>query len=299
MSLHLVTTSLDLGLDGGTTRAALNDSWKTARLSLSAFQDETIRLRFTNAWGDVRSRLDQVYMLGSTQALATPGDTSSCLNKTFTITPWVFNVDVSGDDGLMIRNAQLGPRLMAKEIALPYGVISFKNSQGTVLGTERFELKAKTDKGIKSSLLSCTVTTAVAYAQHPTAGVKYVINARYEVTNFKTAPNAKLNVSQVYEFYPEIAEDDFEEELACEPSNNDDELIEIPLDWISHFSCARWKPIVRYEFVPNGTALLKSVTFAQRLHFTPDGEPLRGSMVIHDCQPGHEGTLSEPCMFTL
>jgi hypothetical protein len=291
-----ITTRLNVLPNTPPIFGTLNDGWKTARFSLEGFQDDPIRLRFSN--GDDnnhRTRIDQVYMLGSTQALATSADTSQCANRTLSDIWWKVNVDLSGDDGLIVRDATLGTRYMAKEISLPYGVISFKNKKGTILGTERFELKTKTDKGIKSELISCAVTTPVAYdrPEHHAAGDKLVITAKYLVTNFKTAPTAKLYVDQVYEFHPEVDEDAYEEDLACEPSNESNAT-----DGFSHFSCARWKPIVRYEFIPTATVFLNSVTFAQRLHMTPDGQPLRGTMVIHDCAANNQGTNAEPCMFT-
>lgn len=191
---------------------------------------------------------------------------------------WSGRASVSDDDGLIMENVTLGARLMAKQISLPYMALTTSK-----FSRKRFELKPNSTGTGRSQLIGFWIESE---------GARMIIQATYRIDTLASGSTSYLFVTQRYEFHQQINEEE-QPLLACEPSQNN-----IATSLFSNFVCARWKPIASYTFVGQNGETLKSLKMPQRLHFTPDGDPVRGNAVIRDCERKETGTNAEPCLFT-
>ena len=200
---------------------------------------------------------------------------------------WTVSASVSADDGLVVQNATLGTRLLAPLISLPYVQL-----QTSAFGSQRFELKPNGASPGRSRLIGYWAARELFEGDRP----RLVVQANYRLDSFPNSSQSTLFVTQRFEFHEEVPENFggmTPEQYACEPS--EDNPLTAPF---AQFTCARWKPIYSYSFLGRGGETLSSLGMPERLHFTPDGEPLRGNAVIHDCNNGESGTLAEPCWIT-
>ena len=150
---------------------------------------------------------------------------------------WAMDVEVSANDGIVLRNVTLGHRLMAKEISLPYYLLQTSAFQLT-----RAELKPNSTDQIARSRL-------IDYREE-LEEEKLVIYAVYIVSDIPQGSGSCLRITQRYEFHKAI-------EGGCEPSEN--------------LQCARFKPIVEYKFDGANNEMLTSINTVQRAYFLVDG----------------------------
>ena len=105
--------------------------------------------------------------------------------------------------------------------------------------------------------------TRLVYYNVLTNDTKRVIEARYLVDQILDSSQDCVLVTQRYEFYKPVPGDD------CEPSAT------VP--------CARWKPIIQYNYRPGSGAQLQSIRFAQRFHFQNNGAVGNSVGLFRDC----------------
>lgn len=162
---------------------------------------------------------------------------------------WTMDVELSGNDGLVLRNVMLGPRYMAKAISIPYYVL-----QTSVLPLTRAELKPdSTDTTARSRLVDYHEDMDVE---------KLTIYATYSVDNIPAGSGSCLEITQRYEFY--------KDGTGCEPSDR--------------LPCARFRPIVEYKFYGQNQELLTSINIVQRDYFQVDGKPGNSNAIFRDCE---------------
>jgi hypothetical protein len=170
---------------------------------------------------------------------------------------WSMNVEVSDDDGVVLRDVMLGERYMAKEMSLPYFVL-----QTSVFPATRGELKPdSTDATARSRLVSYAIDTD---------SEKLIIEATYVVESIPATSQSCLFVTQRYEFH--------KGGVGCEPSEN--------------LRCNRFKPIVKYHFVSRESNFLISFNTVQRHYFKVDDKPVNSAAIFRDCDNPLEPT---PC----
>ena len=201
---------------------------------------------------------------------------------------WSVRASVSSEDGLVVENVTLGQRLMAQKISIPY--LQLKTSKFD----KRMELRPNTTITdlARGRLIGFWVADEVGLVGANGTNIpRRVIEAVYRLDRFANGSTSVLFVRQRYEFFQATSQEQYPE-LACEPSND---TIAAPFE---EFTCARWKPIYSYNFLARGGETLTSIKMPERLHLTPDGQPLRGNAVLHDCEDNETGTTMEPCLFT-
>jgi uncharacterized repeat protein (TIGR01451 family) len=168
---------------------------------------------------------------------------------------WSMQAEVSDDDGLVLRDVRLGQRYMAEKLSVPYYTLETINAQEQVaLPKGRGELKPNSvDATMRSRLVNYYVTTD---------DEKLVVEATYLVDRIPASSQSCLHITQRYEFYKQGLG-------PCEPSGE--------------FSCARWKPVVKYEFYGLGGETLKSINIAQRQHLRIANYPTNSVGLFKDC----------------
>jgi uncharacterized repeat protein (TIGR01451 family) len=164
------------------------------------------------------------------------------------IPDWRMDVEVSDDDGLVLKNIRLENRYMAEEISVPYYVL-----QTNFNPPQRGELKPSSSDPTMTSRL-------VFYAIWNEAD-KLVVQAIYVIGNVPNGSSNCLEISQRYEFLKSIPGDQ------CEPSGT--------------LPCARWRPMVSYKFVGAPTDF-NFVSIAQRQHPTVDQNPYNSVGLFRD-----------------
>jgi uncharacterized repeat protein (TIGR01451 family) len=173
---------------------------------------------------------------------------------------WTMQVEVSDNDGLVLRDVKLGKspneRYMAEKISVPYYKL-----QTNAFSTPRAELKpdGSSDTSASSHLIDYQVIRD---------DQKLVIQATYLIdkipsTTFPNPPSC-LHITQRYEFYKRVPGD------ACEPS--------------ATLPCARWKPIIKYRFFGQNADSLTSVNVPQRFHFRVNGFQDNSVGLFRDCE---------------
>src|SRR6266404_5967388 len=163
---------------------------------------------------------------------------------------WSMLVQVTDNDGLVLRDIKLGQRYMAEKISVPYYYL-----ETTALPKQRGELKpAGTDASMRSRLVNYYTAAD---------DEKLVIEATYVIDQIPAGSPSCLYITQRYEFYRTKPGDN------CEPS--------------STLPCSRWKPIVKYQFIGrNGGDSLRSINIAQRQHRTVDNNLLNSVGLFRD-----------------
>ena len=223
---------------------------------------------------------------------------------------WTLDYGISACEGLVVSNVVLGARPMAERMSVPYLDVETCTSGSTVSGctstttrhiTLRTEaIEAQTDPTaytrvhlIKSSMDPTPALDATSFQQKPSRSDPCkgldpcgysAVYAVYRVDLVPAPPGGQpatyVDITQRYEFYRDfMITNDRLKAFACEPSAFAPGGFLTPLE-----DCARWKPIVSYDFVDTSqTTLLTSVNAAARLHFTPDALAERASTFIRDC----------------
>jgi hypothetical protein len=258
---HIVGTRdsngvMNLYLDGelkGTTQASDANTTSEAPFVLGAWDDRFGVIELFSGLIDQAAVYNRALDPSEIQAIFNAGGAGKCQvcgqpkitrpdPGTLSNADWNLTYQVTDQDGLELDDVSLATRYMAKEINLPYFRL-----QTTNFPPKRCTL---TPDGDPTQGLLCTSRLVNFETSQPGAGL-LEIKADYEVDNVSTQfPNACLLITQDYQFSPPNP-------LGCEPSNT---LI-----------CARFKPIVSYEFVPGDPSeTLASINTAQRLHFAVD-----------------------------
>ncbi|MEK6281680.1 MAG: Ig-like domain-containing protein [Acidobacteriota bacterium] len=167
---------------------------------------------------------------------------------------WSMLVQVTDNDGLVLRDIKLGQRYMAQRISVPYYYL-----ETTTFPRQRGELKPDGADASKRSRLVNYYTT--------TDDEKLVIEATYIIDQIPAGSPSCLHITQRYEFYRSRPGDQ------CEPSGT--------------LPCARWKPMIKYQFVGRNGEFLKSLNIAQRQHRIVDNNSYNTVGLFKDCDfPG-------------
>ncbi|MEK6335595.1 MAG: Ig-like domain-containing protein, partial [Acidobacteriota bacterium] len=147
---------------------------------------------------------------------------------------WSMLVQMTPNDGLVLRDVKLGQRYMVEKISVPYFYL-----ETSALPKTRGELRPDgTETSMRSRLVNFNTIT-----NDPT---KLVIEATYVIDQIPAGSQSCLEIIQRYEFYRTRAGDN------CEPG--------------ATLPCSRWKPIVKYRFTGQNGETLRSINIAQRQH---------------------------------
>ncbi|MEW6207722.1 MAG: HYR domain-containing protein [Acidobacteriota bacterium] len=162
---------------------------------------------------------------------------------------WSMDVEVSEDDGLVLRNVTLAHRYMAQELSLPYYIL-----QTSALEMTRAELKPNSsDETARSKL--------VEYGELIDEE-KLTVYAVYAVDRIPAGSNSCLRITQRYEFH--------KSGVGCEPSEN--------------LLCSRFKPIVEYTYYGHDGETLTKINTVQRTFYVVDGWFDRSTVgLFRDC----------------
>ena len=160
---------------------------------------------------------------------------------------WRMDVEVSDNDGLVLRNVTLENRYMAEKISVPYYTLE----TSAVTPAQRGELKpAGTDASLRSRLVNY---------QSWSDAEKLVVEATYVIDQIPAGSTNCLQIIQHYEFN--------KRRVGCEPSDT--------------LPCSPWKPIVQYKYF--GSSPLVSITIPQRFHFAVNGFQDNSIGLFRDC----------------
>jgi len=196
------------------------------------------------------SNYQQCHCSAATIPVPTPETLSSNVQS-----PWSMNVEVSADDGLVIRDVTLNGRYMAERLSSPY----FTLDTTSIPPSNNVPITGKLmPNGTWGYLRSRLVDYRV-----DTTNMVRVIEARYVIDQIPGAPQDCLLISQRYEFYAPVEGDH------CEPN--------------AQLPCARWKPIVTYNFRSTSGNQLRSFQVAQRFHFMVDTFARNSVGIFRDC----------------
>jgi uncharacterized repeat protein (TIGR01451 family) len=159
-------------------------------------------------------------------------------------------VDVSDDDGLVLKNIKLENRYMAEQISVPYYYLE----TNAINPATRGELKPDSgDPSMASRLVNFNSWSD---------DEKLVVEATYVIGQIPAGSTNCLEIVQRYEFYKSKPGD------KCEPSGT--------------LPCARWKPIVSYKFRgPAGE--FHNIQIAQRHHYHDNGFERNAVGLFRDC----------------
>lgn len=183
------------------------------------------------------------------------------------ISGWDMTVEVSPNDGVILRDISLNGRYMAKSISIPY----FKLETTKTSGELRGELKANSnDAMLRSRLVKVDAFADYpALYQYPTTPFpNIVVLAEYVIDRISPTSDSCLHVWQEYIFGGK----DLTKQLLgkpCEPSGT------VP--------CAAFFPSVRYRFESRNDEVLLSFNAIQRNQFWVNALPVNGVGVFRDC----------------
>lgn len=187
---------------------------------------------------------------------------------------WSMKVEVSDNDGLVLRDVKLGRRYMAQEISVPYFTLKttgFSDAQGNPV---RGELKpAGDDAAARSRLIDFQVSQP---GSNP-----LVIKATYGIDKISsTGADSCLSITERYEFYKEVTD--------CEPSQYVDDAVLQPYI-LPSLKASPFKPIIEYAFHSDGAQgadgdKLISVNIPQRLSFQDEGFPENTGTFFRDAE---------------
>jgi len=177
---------------------------------------------------------------------------------------WFANFDLSDDDGLVAKDVSYQGRVIAKNMSLPY--LTLKT---TKIDTQRIEVGSNVASPGRTRLVDFSVSNV---ADNLNA------EATYLVDQLPGSSAGCLEVKQTYRFLPPFSGD------KCEPSG----LLG---------SCARFYPLVSYNFTSTDDERLVEIHSPQRLYFTPDGDNKRSAGLFRDSElplAAIPGTCSPP-----
>ena len=231
---------------------------------------------------------------------------------------WQLSYEISQCEGLVISDVGLGAysggRRMAERMSLPYLDIATclptVASGCTHVQSRHISLQVNADETVSQTpptiytlvrLVSGPTLNRVTSPSSPPCNGLFLcdhlsVEATYRVFLAPPTPNLTndeyVDVTQNYEFYRDFNENNLGDKdfknLGCEPK--------LPLFGHNLSDCARWKPLVHYDYHP-GTSqrVILRVNAAERLHFTPDYLAVRASTLARDCD---RGTDQHGCGFT-
>ena len=182
---------------------------------------------------------------------------------------WGMTVEVSGNDGVVLRDVSLNGRYMARSISLPYFTVETTKTSGR----RRGELKPNgSDATLRSRLVK---VDAFADIQNPfLPGTNIVVLAEYVVDRITPTSDSCLRIWQEYVF----AGKEMTKNILgkpCEPSGT------VP--------CAAYFPTVRYRFESRNDEVLLSFNAIQRNQFWVNGLAANAIGIFRDCD------LTGPC----
>jgi hypothetical protein len=162
---------------------------------------------------------------------------------------WALRAHASADDGVVVEDVRLGPRLMARKLSLPY----FEVHLGRGRGVARGELtRAVLDPGARRLGTELVRFDCVARSHAVVVEGVYSLDLPGRWTS---------TVTQRYVFERRLTGE------RCEPTGR--------------LPCARWWPTVRFDLAPGADAVrwFRSV---QRFELAPDGTPGGTANLFHD-----------------
>ena len=177
---------------------------------------------------------------------------------------WSMLVQMTPNDGLVLRDVKLGQRYMVEKINVPYYYL-----ETSALPKTRGELRPDgSETSMRSRLVNFTTNTD---------DTKLVIEATYVIDQIPAGSPSCLEITQRYEFYRTKAGDN------CEPS--------------AKLPCSRWKPIVKYRFTGQNSETLQSINIAQRQHRKVDNNVYDTVGLFRDNDTLKEFVTSGPDIF--
>jgi hypothetical protein len=248
--------------------------------------------------GDVATDSGKIVLAGKTESIDFPlaqpyqnelkGDSDAFISEIVscdlpTVTPpsgqvpllgngWSMTVEVSEDDGVVLRDVTFGFRYMAKQMSLPYLILSTGAASG------RFELMPNSSfGGARSRLVNFEI-------KNDPGTLRMGIFATYVIDQFSSGGSCLL-VRQAYEF-GQAQEND------CEPSEETD-----PLGYLGvvPLPCVRFFPTVRYRYLDAPGEELNSISIPLRMHFRADGKTTNTVALFRDCNLPVPILPWEPC----
>ena len=177
---------------------------------------------------------------------------------------WSMLVQMTPNDGLVLRDIKLGQRYMVEKISVPYFYL-----ETSALTKTRGELRPDSaETSMRSRLVKFYTTTD---------DTKLVVEATYVIDQIPAGSQSCLEITQRYEFYRTKAGDN------CEPS--------------AKLPCSRWKPIVKYRFTGANGETLRSINIAQRQHRKVDNNSYDTVGLFRDNDTLKELVTSGPDIF--
>ncbi len=167
---------------------------------------------------------------------------------------WTLMRTVSPKDGLVVNQAMLGTRLMARQISLPYvnikttafsGNVELTPNAANIVGRSRL---IDFWEGVDENQLAIEATYAIDHISSANSRSCVLLTQHYEFSRLQNR----------FSFAPDAS---------CEPS----EQIGFPFPPpFRSLQCARFKSTVKYAYVGDRDELLVSLQAPQRMHFQPD-----------------------------
>jgi Tol biopolymer transport system component len=171
---------------------------------------------------------------------------------------WIMNYRFSSDSGMELNNISLYGRLMAEWISTPYFVIAAHNASGSGQGYGQLWANGSNPDGSLHSTLT-------DFKVNPPEGSRLLLEATYKVDHIPGAPRSCLTITQDYEFYapgagvPPKLGPPSSGAGPCEPSGT------VP--------CAKFRPMVSYQFHDADGEFLDMINIPQRHHYQVKGAP--------------------------
>jgi hypothetical protein len=156
---------------------------------------------------------------------------------------WTMVWEVSADDGLVLRDVRLNGRCMAASISVPYLTLTT-----TAVNRHRLELMRESDDQLPYVSHIMRAPDITWLKNHEDS---LVIAASYTISEFSTNAASRLEVDLTYQFDAAKTKD-------CEP--------------LRLFLCAKFYPMVHYDFRGGNNESLMRIAVAQRLHFEVDSQ---------------------------
>jgi uncharacterized repeat protein (TIGR01451 family) len=181
------------------------------------------------------------------------------------ISGWDMTVEVSPNDGVVLKDVSLNGRYMARSISIPYFTFATSKTQGVV----RAELKPNSaDSTLRSRLVKLETDAGSFDAAFAGGGI--AIDAEYVIDRITGTSNNCLHVTQHYTFLGNQLTKLFNGGRPCEPSGT------VP--------CEMYSPLVYYRFESRNDEFLLSFNAVQRNQFWVNALPLNGIGVFRDCE---------------
>lgn len=186
---------------------------------------------------------------------------------------WTMNASVSASDGLIVENVQLGTRLLARSMTVPYfhlGTTAFSGGgELTPAGTADRARSRLVDfhREVDADRLSIEASYAIDRISDTGSKSCLVVNQHYQFSRLNDLTGGNL-FSDTIPPFPGSTD-------KCEPSDATF-LRQQPVQ------CGRFRPTVRYHFLGDRGEELQRVEIPIRLVLLPDGSFQTSALLIKD-----------------